>query len=270
MISFFDVHAHYNDKRYEELGLDVDFIIRDCFATNVKRICNSGTNPENSRAAVEMAKRYNGMCASIGIHPTDSFFIEDCDYALDQIKRLFFEEKWNIAAIGEIGLDYHDESMLNKSKQKYFFDAQLSFAERYNMPVVIHCREAMGDCLDIIRLHPYSRGVFHCYSGSAETAKELIRRNFYISVCGNITYKRSEKLENVVREVGAEFLLTETDSPYMSPAPLRGMVNNSSNILHSAEKMAKILGMRLDAFSRITRNNADQIFCIPKFHTYKN
>lgn len=265
MISFFDVHAHYTDKRFSEYGFDVDFILRDCFSTNVYRIVNSGTNPENSKQAVEMAKRYPGMCASVGIHPTDAFFIEDCDYALGQIEHLILQERYEIAAIGEIGLDYYHEDMLNKSKQKYFFDALLSLSEKHRLPVVIHCREAMGDCLDIVRLHPNSYGVFHCYAGSAETAKELIKRNYFISVCGNVTYKKSDKLENVIRTVGAEHLLTETDAPYMAPAPLRGTVNNSSNILHSATKMAQILDMKLDAFSRITRNNADSIFKVPKF-----
>ena len=204
MISFFDVHAHYTDKRFSEYGFDVDFILRDCFSTNVYRIVNSGTNPENSKQAVEMAKRYPGMCASVGIHPTDAFFIEDCDYALEQIEHLILQERYEIAAIGEIGLDYYHEDMLNKSKQKYFFDALLSLSEKHRLPVVIRCREAMGDCLDIVRLHPNSYGVFHCYAGSAETAKELIKRNYFISVCGNVTYKKSDKLENVIRTVGAD------------------------------------------------------------------
>lgn len=265
MISFFDVHAHYTDKRFSEYGIDVDFLLRDCFATNVYRIVNAGTNPQNSAEAVEMAKKYPGMCASIGIHPTDSFFIEDCDYALDQIKQLLFSEREQIAAIGEIGLDYHNEELTNKVKQKYFFDNLLSFSETYNLPVVIHCREAMGDCIDIVRSHPRAFGVFHCYAGSAETAKELIRRNFFISVCGNVTYKRSEKLAEVIKTVGVDHLLTETDAPYMAPAPLRGTVNNSSNILHSATLMAEMLDMKLDAFARITRQNANSIFRIPKF-----
>lgn len=265
MISFFDVHAHYTDKRYSEYGFDVDFILRDCFSTNVYKIVNSGTNPENSKEAIEMSKKYPRMCASVGIHPTDAFFIEDCDYALEQIEQLVIHERDEIAAIGEIGLDYFHEDMLNKSKQKYFFDNLLSMSEKYRLPVVIHCREAMGDCLDIVRVHPYSYGVFHCYAGSAETAKELVKKNYFISVCGNVTYKKSDKLENVIKTVGPEYLLTETDAPYMSPVPLRGTVNNSSNILHSATKIAQILDMNLDSFAKTTRNNADGIFKAPKF-----
>ncbi len=265
MISFFDVHAHYTDSRYKDLDIDVDFILRDCFSTNVYRIVNAGTNPDNSKEAVEMSKKYPGMCASVGIHPGDSFYIEDCDYELYRIEDLLFKEHTEIAAIGEIGLDYHYPDHTNKSKQKYFFDALLSLSERVKLPVVIHCRDAMGDCLDVLRAHPNAFGVFHCYAGSVETALDLIKRDFFISVCGNVTYNRSEKLRNVIKAVGVEHLLTETDAPYMSPSPVRGTLNNSSNILHSAELMADILGMKLDAFARQTRLNADSIFKVPKF-----
>lgn len=266
MISFFDIHAHYIDSRYEEMGVDVDFLLRECFSTDVCKIMNSGTNPENSKKAIEMAKRYPGMCAAVGIHPSDSFFIDDCDYALSQIEELVVTERDTVAAVGEIGLDYHNPDITDKVKQKFLFDAQLTLAEKHGLPVVIHCRDAIGDCIEIVDCHPNSKGAFHCFAGSAETAEHLIKRGWFISVCGNVTYKRSEKLHEVIRRVGAEHLLTETDAPYMAPAPLRGTLNNSSNIRYSAEYMASLLGMTTDAFARQTRKNAERLFRVPKFY----
>lgn len=265
MISFFDIHAHYTDSRYAEYGLDVDFILRDCFAGDTYRIINSGTNPENSRAAIEMSKRYTGMAASVGIHPTDSFFIKECDHALAEVEELIVNERYCVAAVGEIGLDYHNKELTDKVKQQYFFDSLLTMSEKHKLPCVIHCRDAIGDCVEILKRHPHAYGALHCYAGSAETAKELVKTGWFISICGNVTFKRSEKLWEVIKTVGAEHLLTETDAPYMAPVPLRGTINNSSNIRLSAEKMADILEMRLEEFSRITRRNANSIFQPPKF-----
>jgi TatD DNase family protein len=267
MINFFDIHAHYTDKRYAEYLRDVDFILREDFSTDVFRIINSGTNVENSKEVIEMCKRYPHMAASVGIHPTDAWFIEDCDYAISQIEELIIKERYEIAAVGEIGLDYHTPELTNKPKQQYIFDCMLSLSEKYSLPAVIHCRDAMGDCLDIVRKHPKAFGAFHCFAGSAETALELIGMGWYISVCGNITFKKSEKLCNVVQTVGAEHLLTETDSPYMAPAPIRGTLNHSSNIRPASEKMAELLGMQHREFNRITVENAMRLFQAPKFYS---
>ena len=265
MINFFDIHAHYTDKRYAECYRNVDFILREDFSTDVFRIINSGTNVENSVEVIEMCKRYPQMAASVGIHPTDAWFIEDCDYAISQIEELIRKERYEIAAVGEIGLDYHTPELTNKEKQQYIFDQLLSLSEKYSLPAVIHCRDAMGDCMNIVRKHPNAYGAFHCFAGSAETAMELVNMGWYISVCGNVTFKKSDKLWRVVETVGAEHLLTETDAPYMAPAPIRGTLNHSSNIRLSSEKMAELLGMQHRDFNKITVENAMRLFQAPKF-----
>ena len=265
MINFFDIHAHYTDKRYREWNCDVDLLLRELFSTDVFRIINSGTNVENSIEVIEMCRRYPQMAASVGIHPTDAWFIEDCDYALSGIEELLIKERYEIAAVGEIGLDYHTPELTNKDKQKYIFDRMLTLSEKYSLPAVIHCRDAMGDCMEIVRKHPKAYGAFHCFAGSAETAMELVNMGWYISVCGNVTFKKSEKLERVVQTVGAEHILTETDAPYMAPAPIRGTLNHSSNIRLSSEKMADLLGMQHRIFNKITVENAMRLFRAPKF-----
>ncbi len=265
MISFYDIHAHYTDAVYKKLDIDPREIIKDCFSYDTYRIICSGTNPENSKEAVELSKQFRGMAASVGIHPTDAFFIEDIDFAVSEIEKLVVSEEDTVAAIGEIGLDYSDHELTDKNKQKYIFDALLTMSETYDLPCVIHCRDAIGDTVDMIRRHPRARGAFHCFSGSPETALELVKLGWYISIAGNVTFKKSDKLLNVVKAVGAEHLLTETDAPYMTPAPSRGMLNNSSFIRESAEVMANELGMMLKDFSKITRDNADRLFRPMKF-----
>ncbi len=265
MISYYDIHAHYTDDLFKGLGVDVMYLLDESFKDNVYKIICSGTNPENSKEAILLSKKFPAMAVSVGVHPTDSFFIEDCDYALSQIELLIKEEPECIAAIGEIGLDYYHKDRLNKEKQKYFFEKQLELSEKYGLPAVIHCRDAIGDCVDILKAHKKAFGAMHCFSGSPETAMELVKMDWFISIAGNVTYKKSEKLREVIKTVGIEHLLTETDAPYMTPEGMRGTLNHSDNIEKSVAVIANILEMKPKDVAKITRENADSLFRPSKF-----
>ncbi len=270
MISFYDIHAHYTDSFYKDLCVDIESVVKECFKGNSYRIICSGTSPQNSREAIELSKKFPGMAVSVGIHPTNAFYIEDCDYALSEIELLLKTEIESIAAVGEIGLDYYHKKCLNKEKQKYFFEKQLELSLKYNLPAVIHCRDAIGDCVEILKSYKNAYGAMHCFSGSPETAKELVKMGWLISIAGNVTYNTSDKLREVVKAVGIEHLLTETDAPFMTPEGLRGTMNNSQNIIRSAKVIAEVLGMQTKDVARITRENADSLFCPAKFAALNN
>lgn len=262
MEKLFDSHAHYYDGRYKREMGDVRPLLRQLFDTDVAGIVNIGTDPENSRLAVEEAARWEGMFATVGIHPGDGQRIDDIDAALQKIEAMLPTAKENkIVALGEIGLDYHYEGT-EKEKQQYFFEKQLKMAERYKMPVVIHDREAHGDCFDAVCKHPELSGVFHSYSGSAEMAKDLVRRGWYISFSGVVTFKNAPKVREAVAATPLDRILIETDAPYLAPVPYRGKINHSGLARYTAEAVAAAKGISTDELIRITRENAQHLFGI--------
>ena len=166
-----------------------------------------------------------------------------------------------IVAIGEIGLDYHWPGT-DRDAQRVWFDAQLDLAARLGLPVIIHDRDAHGDCLDIVRAHPGLRGVFHAFSGSAETARELVRLGFHLGFGGTVTYRNATKLREVVATVPDEYLLIETDAPYLPPVPHRGEINRSALMTYTAEAIAAARGVTPDAIAELTYKNALELFNI--------
>lgn len=264
--ALFDTHAHYFDKRLDEIG-GADKILREeVFDKGVGRVVNVGTNNENNLVCIAQAQKYDGMYAAVGLHPED---IRYCKGSLeDEIETLrnIIGDKANrrakkIVALGEIGLDYHYEGF-DKDRQAKFFDAQMCLAEELDMPVIIHNREAHGDCFECVLRHPKVRGVFHSYSGSAEMAAELIRRGWYISFSGVVTFKNATRVREVVASVPTERLLIETDCPYLTPHPFRGRVNHSGFIRYTAEAIAEIKGMRFEEIVEITDRNGLELFQI--------
>lgn len=261
MSKLFDTHAHYYDSRFWEEAEGADAILEQVFAADVDRIVNVGTNPENNRICLEMASRYDGMYAAVGIHPSDCAELDGS--AVSSFAR-FLEEHSDFAAhkivaIGEIGLDYHWEPY-DKAKQAFFFEEQMKLAEKWGLPVVIHDREAHGDCFETVLKFPNVRGIFHSYSGSVEMARELVKRGWYISFSGVASFKNADRVREVVASVPADRLLIETDCPYLAPHPMRGRLNHSGYLHYTAEAIAAVRGVSVDELATLTHQNADRLF----------
>ena len=262
MEKLFDSHAHYYDRRFACELEGVEALLHTLFDTEVCGIINVGTDPINSKMVVAEAAKWQGMYATVGIHPGDGQRIADIDAALAEIEAMLPNAGENkIVALGEIGLDYHYEGT-DKEKQQYFFEKQLQMAEKYQLPVVIHDREAHGDCFDTVCRHGGLTGVFHSYSGSAEMAKDLVRRGWYISFSGVVTFKNAPKVREAVAAVSLDRILIETDCPYLAPVPYRGKLNHSGYMRYTAAAVAAVKGIATDELIRITRENAKRLFGI--------
>lgn len=263
MRNIFDTHAHYTDDRFRDVPGGPDALLREMFDGDVSEIVNVSVNTRNSLDVVAQAKRFDGMYAAVGVYPEDASAEEGgLDGALSRLRALLDRREENkIVAVGEIGLDYHCENP-DKPLQKAFFEAQLRLAEEYGLPVIVHDREAHGDCFDAVLAHPGVRGIFHSFSGSAEMAKELSRRGWYISFSGVITFKNAPRVREAAAAVPLDRLLLETDAPYLAPEPYRGRTNRSDYIAHSAEALGALFGRSGEEMREITRNNAKKLFSI--------
>lgn len=250
MTKIFDTHAHYNDSRYanpKELF--------ESMAKSVAGVINCGTNYETSRQCIDIAKTFKGFCyAACGVHP------EELEEHIDEQLLLDLLSRDECVAVGEIGLDYYYTTD-NKQKQKDWFDYQLSLAERLDLPVIIHDREAHADTLDILKSHN-AKGVLHCFSGSAEMAKEVLKMGFYIGIGGVVTFKNAKKTIEVVKNLPIDRLLLETDAPYLAPEPMRGKTNRSDYIIYVAEKIAAVKGIETEAVLKASLQNASNLFGI--------
>ena len=263
MSGIFDTHAHYCDKRFEnEFEGGASALLSAVFANDVDKIINVGTNTANSVEAIEMAAKYEGMYAAAGIHPSDVDEEISLDDAIAKLRALLDKrEEYKIVALGEIGLDYHWRQD-NKEKQAEFFEAQLLLAEEYDIPVIIHDREAHGDTFDAVLRHPKVRGVFHCYSGSPEMAKDLVRRGWYISFTGVITYKNAPVVKASAQAVPLDRILVETDAPYLAPIPYRSKINRSDYIEYTIRTIAELHGLSEEEIRDRTHANACKLFSI--------
>lgn len=269
----FDSHAHYFDRRFEAEVGGADAILSTIMPDPVAHIVNVGTNPENSAEAVKQAARYAGMFAAVGIHPEDCHCLSDEQLAMDRLRALLGTRESRlrdkIVAIGEIGLDYHYENYgeipLDREKEMRFFEAQLDLAEETDLPVIIHDREAHGDCFEAVLRHPNVRGVFHSYSGSAEMAHELVRRGWYLSFSGPLTYKNAARVRAVAETVPFDRILVETDAPYLAPHPLRGQLNHSGLLVYTLAVLAEIKGCSPELAAQKTSENAKRLFRCSEF-----
>lgn len=264
-MNIFDTHAHYFDRRFEG---GADEILSVIMPDPVAHIINVGTCIENSRCVIEQAKQYEGMYAAVGIHPEDCHYITDPDAALDEIRQMLADPMRRaadkIVALGEIGLDYHWQDYggipMDKRKQAYFFDAQMEMAGKFNLPVLIHDREAHGDCFETVLRYPDAVGVFHSYSGSAEMAKELTRRGWYISFSGTLTFKNATRVREAALAVPRDRLLIETDAPYLAPHPMRGKLNHSGYLSFVLDVLAELWGCSPEEAAAVTCQNAERLF----------
>ncbi len=257
-MKFFDSHAHYWDSKFE----DADILIPRLFAGDVSGIVNVGTSPETSRLAILQARQYEGMYTALGIHPSDCQELTgNMETHLAEIYTLLTDPASKAVALGEIGLDYYWEPV-DRDKQMAYLDAQLDMSVTLDLPVVIHDREAHGDCLDAVIRHPHATGVFHSYSGSLEMAKDLIRRGWYISLSGTVSFKNALRVREVAKGLPHDRVLIETDAPYLTPHPFRGKRNDSSYLLHTASALATEWGVSVEEVASQTEENAKRVFRI--------
>ena len=259
---YFDSHAHYNDERFDEEypGGRVQ-AIADARAAGVEAILNAGTDPLSSAASVALAEQYPFFYASAGIHPGDSRRItdEEIPAALDAIRRIAAHPK--CVAIGEIGLDYHYED-IPREIQLQAFRMQMELARELNLPVIVHEREAHEDGMNVVRDFSDVTGVFHCYSGSAEMARQLVDKGWYIGFTGVLTFKNARKAIEVAASIPMDRIVIETDCPYMAPDPFRGKRNDPGKIYRMAEKLAEIRGLTVEEVQRITTENGKRLYRI--------
>ena len=264
----FDTHAHYFDRRFEGESEGADKILSEIMPRPVQSIVNVGTNLENSVRAIEQASQYEGMYAAVGIHPEDCHYLDCVELACEQLSELLgtpeSRDERKIVALGEIGLDYHWESYgdipMDKHKQMAFFRAQMEMAQLIEIPVIIHDRESHGDCFETVLKYPGVRGVFHSYSGSAEMAKELVRRDWYISFSGTLTFKNASRVREAALAIPRNRLLIETDAPYLAPHPMRGRLNHSGLLVHTLATLAELWGCSVQEAARQTAQNARDLF----------
>ena len=255
-MELFDTHSHYNDEKFDE---DREEIIKATFDSGVAKFMCIGYNLESSKKAIEIAQNHENIYATCGISPND---IEDSN--LDELKEIEELAKTpKVLAIGEIGLDYYwekDES--KREKQKEFFTKQIEIANKLDLPITIHTRDAYLDTIKILKENKVNNcGIFHCCPLNNELIKDGLKLGFYISFSGVITYKNA-KPEEPVLLVPDDRILIETDSPYLSPEPFRGKRNDSRRVVEVARKIAEIKNKSLDEIAKITFENAKKVYKI--------
>ena len=254
-MEFFDSHAHYNDERFDEDRKEILDTLHN--KEQITRIVCAGYNLDKSKYAVELAMQNEFLYATVGISPND---LEDfSDENLKKIEELAKNDK--VVAVGEIGLDYYWNKE-NKDIQKSAFVSQIEIANRTELPIVIHNRDAYVDTIQILKDHPVERkGVFHCCQLNQELIQEALKLGFYISFSGNLTFKNANS-EGPVNLVPVDKFLIETDSPYLTPEPFRGTRNDSSKVKLVAEKIAQIKGLSIEEVAKLSYENANRIFNI--------
>ena len=249
---YFDSHAHLDDTRFQA---DFDEVLARMRENGVTGMMNIGCDLPSSERSVALAERYNWIWAAVGSHPDDA---DHVDGALIEAYRTLCKNP-RVRAIGEIGLDYHYEDV-PRDIQKKAFRMQLQLARETGMPVVVHEREAHGDALEILDDFTDVHGVFHCYSGSLEMAKELVRRGWHIGFTGVITFKNARKAVEVAEWLPLSRTLIETDCPYMAPEPFRGRRCEPGMVPQMAKKIAEIKGVDTERVAEATRRNAYELF----------
>lgn len=246
---FVDTHCHVFKSDYA----NIDEILENASNKYIKYVINNGSNNETNKEVIDLIKKYPNMYGAIGIHPEDveGVMQEDIQFIEDNLSN----EK--IVAIGEIGLDYY-YTKENKEEQIKLFESQLALAEKYNMPVIVHSRDATEDTINSLKKFK-CKGVIHSFSGSLETAKIYIKMGYLLGVNGVITFKNA-KIKDVIKEVGLKNIVLETDSPYLTPVPFRGTQNNPGHVLEIAQFVADLYNISLEELAEQTNNNITEMY----------
>lgn len=253
---YFDSHAHYDARRFRE---DQAQVLSQMAPNQIGLIMNIGCDLASSRTSIALAEAYDFIYAAVGSHPDDAASVDA--ELVETYRGLASHPK--VKAIGEIGLDYYYEDV-PRQRQQEAFRMQMALAQELQMPVIIHQRDAYDDCLKIVDEFPAVKGVFHCFSGSVEYAKEVLKRGYYMGFTGVITFKNARKAVEVAEYAPLNRLLIETDCPYMAPEPFRGTRCDSTMIPKMAEKIAQLRGLPVEQIAKITRENAMTLFGIEK------
>ena len=251
----FETHAHYDDEQFDA---DRGELLSSLAQGGVGLVVNPSVTAENAKKVLAMAEQYPFFYAAVGVHPENCANYDENELAM--LRELAKHPK--CVAIGEIGLDYYWEENPPREFQQRVFREQMALAQELHLPVIVHDREAHADSLSIVKEFPEVKGVFHCYSGSAEMAKELLKLGWMISFTGVVTYKNARKTVEAAEVIPLDRLMIETDAPYMSPVPKRGTRNDSRNLIYIAEKLAEIKGISTEELIRITEENAKRFFTI--------
>ena len=250
----FDTHAHLDDHAFDA---DRRELLAALPGQGIGLLMNPGCSFESSRNAILLAEEYGYIYAAVGSHPDVA---DEVDEALIARYRELCKHR-KVKAIGEIGLDYHYED-IPRDIQKRAFRLQMELAAELQLPVIVHEREAHEDGLRIVDEFPTVKGVFHCYSGSLEMAKELIKRGWYIGFTGVLTFKNARKAIEVASAIPLERIVIETDCPYMAPVPFRGKRNDPGKVCFMADKLAELRGITPDEARRITMENGKRLYRI--------
>jgi TatD DNase family protein len=253
MEGIFDSHAHYDNEKFSE---DYDQVIMTAKNNGVCAILNAGCDMKSSHNGIELSKKYPFIFSSVGVHPHDTKSLTKNDLAtLEELAK-----NKSVVGIGEIGLDYHYDYS-PRDIQKQAFISQMDLAKKLDLPVIIHSREATADTLEIVQKYEL-KGVVHCFSGSAETAKKYLDMNYYIGFTGVVTFANAHKVIEALKVVPLDKLLLETDCPYMAPVPFRGKRATSDMIEHIAIKIAQIKGVFPQLVIDTARKNTCNLFRI--------
>ena len=255
MAMLFDTHAHYDDEQFDA---DRAELLASLPANGVGLVIDPGCDLDSSRKAAALAAQYPHVYAAVGWHPENCAPFQPSD--LDALRELAKRPK--VVAIGEIGLDYHWAENPPKAWQQDVFRRQLALAVELDLPVIVHDRDAHADCFALVCEFPALRGVFHCWSGSVELARELWKLGWYVGFDGPLTYKNARKTVETAAEAPLDRILLETDAPYLPPAPLRGTRNDSRNLRYVAETLAAIRGMTTEQIIDVTAENGRRLFGI--------
>ena len=251
----FDTHAHLDDRAFDA---DRNELLAELPRQGLALVMNPGCSLVSSRNADALSKQYDYLYAAVGSHPDAADEVNE--EVLEQYRQLV-KANPKIKAIGEIGLDYHYED-IPRDLQKAAFRAQMKLAEELNLPAIVHEREAHADAMEILDEFPTVTGVFHCYSGSVEMAKELVRRGWYIGFTGVLTFKNAKKAVEVAKNLPHDRLVLETDCPYMAPEPFRGKRNHPGYLYRMAEKLAEIWELPVEEVHAITLENGKRLYNI--------
>lgn len=246
---YIDTHCHLSIEDYD----NIDDVIKENRNNNIDKIIISGCTKSSIIESLDLSSKYDDVYVTIGFHPSEADITTKDD--LKFLEKSLSNKK--VVGIGEIGLDYH-YGKENVERQKKLFISQLDLAKKYNLPVVIHSRDATQDTIDILKSYDL-RGDIHCFSGSLETAKIYISMGYYLGIGGVVTFKNSS-LYKVIEKIGLSNIVLETDSPYLSPEPFRGTKNTSKNVPIIANRIAEILNIDVSEVSRITYSNAVKLF----------
>ncbi len=247
---FTDTHCHITNSYYD----NIEKVIENAKNNKIVKVINNSSSPEDIKEVIDISKRYKNVYCALGYHPESIGEITEDD--MDFLERHLSEA----TAIGEIGLDYH-YGKENREAQIRLFESQLALAEKYHLPVIVHSRDATEDTIISLKKFPNLKGSIHCFSGSLEVANIYIKMGFKLGFGGVVTFKNA-KIKEVIKSIPDESILLETDSPYLSPEPVRGTKNEPMNVLHIAKFIAEEKGISLEELSKITEKNVSELFDI--------